>query len=173
MKKLTWLILGVITSIYACKRDPVINICCDVAQRTTAITAQKNGVIWNPFFVSGSLSNIDSLAITAVSTSFNTTNTKLDTLNIKLLYANIGTYKLTGNQVYYATFANGTINSYQIDPTFNNELDVTGYETLHNPATTNPDEVKITGTFNIKFIDPANPAGISFLNGNFFTIISR
>ncbi|MDB5136773.1 MAG: hypothetical protein JWP37_3376 [Mucilaginibacter sp.] len=171
MKKFTWLILGVITSIYACKRDPIM--CCVVAQRTAEITAQKNGVLWSPFFVSGALSNVDSLAITAVSATFNTTYTKLDTLNIKLLYANNGTYKLVGNQVYYATFANGTTNSYQIDPTFNNELNITGYQILHNPATTNPDEVKVTGTFNIKFIDPANPAGISFLNGNFFTIMSR
>lgn len=175
MKKLTYLILVIALFSSSCLKTHVSPNCCTPAQRWSEITAQKNGVLWNPFFANGVLSNIDSLHIAAASVSISTGSyVKLDTLSIKLLYNSPGVYKLQGNQIYYGTFANGTITqSYQIDPTYNNEINITGYETLHNPATTNPDMIKITGTFNIRFIDPNNPAGISFSNGSFYTIMNQ
>ena len=173
MKKLMYFVLFVTMLSVSCK--PIIRYCCDVAQPSAVMTAQKNGVLWNPGGVKGILSPIDSLTIDATSIQLQTYPLiKLDSLTIKIAYTSTGDYKLAGSQVFYATFnQNGTLNSYKLDTTFNNVINITSYQTLDNPYTTNPNEIEIKGTFNIKFIDPNNPAGISFSNGNFYVIMNQ
>jgi hypothetical protein len=172
MKKLIYFILGTTLFSISCKPD---RDCCLVLQRGAEMTAQRNGVLWNPFGVKGIFSEIDSLTIDATNASQNAgTITRIDTMTIKIAYNGNGVYTLAPNQVFYATFSNnGTLNSYAIDPTFDNELDITSYQTLDNPYTTNPNEVEMKGTFKIKFIDPNNPAGISFSNGSFYVIMDH
>jgi hypothetical protein len=174
MKKLVYLIAGAMLFSISCKPD-LNRYCCDVAQRAAEITAQKNGELWAPSAVKGTLSNIDSLSIyaTGITASLGTI-TKLDSMAVKIAYISPGLYKLNSNQVFYATFnPDGTLNSYKLDTTFNNVINISGYQVLDNPATTNPNEVKFTGTFSIKFVDPKNPAGISFSNGSFFAIMNQ
>lgn len=139
------------------------------------MNAQKNGAPWSPFAVKGVLSVIDSLAISATSVSFQGSSAvRLDSLSIKIACLANGTYKLAGSQAYYVTFnQNGTLTGYQLDPSFNNVINITGFQEIDNPATMNPNVIKVTGTFNMKFIDPKNSGGISFSNGNFFVVVPR
>jgi hypothetical protein len=170
MKNLVYLILLVpLFGLSSCGSK----ICCTPAQRPGELTAQRNGANWSPLYVGGFIGQTDSITMMATNIQ-PATFTKLDTLCLKISYSDNGTYKLTGNQVFYGTFnTNGAVTSYQLDPSFNNEITITGFEVLYNPATLNPDPTKVTGTFNLKFIDPNNPAGISFLDGNFYCIMSR
>jgi hypothetical protein len=150
---------------------------CDPAHVSaqTLMTAQRNGVLWNTRSIKGSLSPIDSLTINATSAQLQTYPViKLDSLAIKIAYTSTGSYKLAGNQVFYATFnQNGALNSYNLDNTFDNEITISSYQAPDNPYMTNTNAVEIKGTFNIKFIDPNNPAGISFSNGNFYFIVNQ
>lgn len=171
MKKLIVILFSVIVLIdLSCKRDK----CCIPPQPSSHMTAEKNGAGWYTFDVISKLSETKSLAIYAVSGDETPSGfAKADSLNFLISYTNTGSYNLHGNQAFYAIFNNGVTTSYRLDTTYNNVLNITGYEKLRNPATTNPDQIKITGTFNVKFIDPKNPTGISFLNGNFYTIIAQ
>lgn len=173
MKKITCLIFSVIIiTAYSCK--PIVHYCCDVAQRPAGITALKNGVTWNPQYVNGIMTDLDSLKIAAMSGTVNsTTFSKTDTLNIKLSYTGTGTYNLTGSEVFYATFSNGATTQYNLDPAYNNQLKITSYQNLDDPATTVPNDIEIKGTFDIRFIDPGNPSGISISNATFYAIIPR
>jgi hypothetical protein len=171
MKKIISVIFSIIILFnLSCKSDK----CCVLPQPSSHMAADKNGTAWNSFNVIGKLTVVDSLNIYAISGEENAgAYIKADSLNIKILYSDKGTYPLHGNQVFYATFTNGVTKSYKLDTTYNNVFSIIGYETLHNPATTNPDEIKLTGTFDLKFIDPNNPSGISFSNGSFYTIMSQ
>jgi hypothetical protein len=172
MKKLIIPIFNILVIVCSCK--PIVRDCCMVAQRPAGITALKNGVAWNPTFVNGTLSDLDSLKIAAMSgTVASATFVKADTLNIKLSYIGAGTYNLTGKQVFYATFSNGVTTSYTLDPSYNNQLKITSAQNLDNAATTVPNFIKLNGTFDIKFIDPNNPAGLSISNATFYTVIER
>lgn len=171
MKKLIVVLFSVIVLFnLSCKPDK----CCIPPQPSSHMTAEKNGAVWHTFDVIGKLSATNSLTIYAISGDETPSGfAKADSLNFLISYTSKGSYSLHGNQVFYATFNNGTVTNYRLDTAYNNVLNITGYETLHNPATTNPDPIKITGAFNIKFVDPKSPAGISFLNGNFYTIITQ
>jgi hypothetical protein len=142
-------------------------------QPATVVTAQKNGVSWSGRYASGTLGPTDSLRVWAISATIPTPGVlnKVDTLSIKILYVKTGTYQLKGNQVFYGIFNNDQVTGYQLDESYNNVINITGYERLSNPYSTAPDQIKITGTFSLKFIDPNNPAGISFQNGNFYTLV--
>ncbi|MBS1501875.1 MAG: hypothetical protein JST32_07425, partial [Bacteroidetes bacterium] len=108
---------------------------CDPAQMTTEMTAQKNGVLWRPLFVKSSLSPADSLFLSATGGSANLGNyNKADSLTFRLLCTGIGSYKLHGNQVFYATFTGSALNSYKIDTTYNNVLNITGYRAGDNSS---------------------------------------
>jgi hypothetical protein len=170
MKNLIPVILGASLFIVSCTKPNG----CDPAQMTAQITAQRNGVLWRPLFVKGSLSAADSLTLSAASASTNSgLYTRVDSLSIKFLCTGIGNYKLHDNQVFYATFTNTVLNNYKIDTTYNNALNITGYQSLNNSSMMNPNQIRITGTFNVKFIDPNNPAGISFSGGAFNTVVNQ
>jgi len=172
MKKLPFLIFSLLSlAFYGCT---IPHYCCDVAQKWGQITASKNGVAWNPLYVNGTLTDLDSLKIAAMNATM-TSNaiTKIDTLNIKVSYIGTGIYKLDNNKVFYATFANGTATRYKIDTTYNNVLNITSYRRFDNPGSSVPDNVEIKGTFDLKFIDPNNPAGISISNATFYAIMQR
>lgn len=144
------------------------------AIRPAVITAEKNGTPWSPQGVEANIGN-DSLTINATSLvmpSYTIAATKIDSMTLKIAYTGPGVYKLAGSQNLYGTFnSNGALNKYTLDPTFNNTLNITSYQTLANSATLNPSEHMITGTFSFKFTDPGNPAGISFSNGSFYIIL--
>jgi len=172
MKTLAYLIiLGAALLLASCSKKP---LCCVPPRPSSGMTAEKNGVHWNTNDVVSKRSETNSLTIYAISGDVIPGGfAKADSLNFLISYTNLGSYPLHGSQVFYDIFNKGDTTSYKLDTTYNNVLNITGYEVLHNPATTNPDPIKITGTFNIKFVDPKNPTGISFLNGNFYTIISQ
>ncbi|MGZ3814217.1 MAG: DUF6252 family protein [Mucilaginibacter sp.] len=172
MKKSTCLIFSLLLAVfYGCT---IPHYCCDLAKRWAEITALKNGVMWNPQYVNGTLSEIDSLKISAMNgTVTSATFNKTDTLNIKVSYIGTGTYQLNNNKVFYATFANGITTRYKIDSSYNNVLNITSYQRFDNPGSTVPNDVELKGTFDIKFIDPNNPAGISISNATFYAIIQR
>lgn len=171
MKKLIAIVFSAIVLFsLSCRPDK----CCVLPQTSSKMTAEKNGMDWHTFDVMGKLSGTNSLTIYAISGEVIPSGfAKADSLNFSISYTSKGSYNLHSDQVFYAIFNKGVTTNYTLDTTYNNVLNITGYETLHNPATTNPDPVKITGTFDIKFVDPQNPTGISFLNGNFYTIISQ
>ena len=173
MKKLTCLIVSIaLITAYSCK--PIPHYCCDVAHRWAEITALKNGVAWDPQYVNGIMTDLDSIKIAAMDgTVTSATFTKTDTLNIKLSYIGTGTYNLNSKDVFYATFNNGATTSYNLDPSYTNQLKITSYLNLNNIATTNPNAIEIKGTFDLKFIDPNNPAGISISNATFYAVIQR
>ena len=89
-----------------------------------------------------------------------------DTLGFKINYSGIGTYLLTSNAAFYYTrLGNGDPdNHYKLDTLYHNVLVVTA--TDQNPN-------GITGTFDIKFINPSDPAGIHFLNGDFKVALNK
>jgi hypothetical protein len=171
MKKLIAIVVSIIVLFsLSCRHDK----CCVPPEPSSKMTAEKNGAYWNTFDVIGKLSATNFLTIYAISGDVIPTGfAKADSLNFSITYTNQGSYNLHSDQVFYGVFNKGVTTSYKLDTTYNNVLNITGYQTLHNPATTNPDPIKITGTFNIKLVDPKNPAGISFLNGDFYTIITR
>jgi hypothetical protein len=172
MKKFAILIFSLLLTIfYGCV---IPHNCCDVAQRWAEITALKNGTTWNPQYVNGTMTDLDSIKIAAMDgTVTSATFNKTDTLNIKLSYIGTGTYNLNDKDVFYATFSNGAATSYSLDPTYKNQLKINSYLNLNNVATTNPNAIEIKGTFDIKFIDPNNPAGISISNATFYVIMQR
>jgi hypothetical protein len=172
MKKILYLISTLASvSMYSCVGH---HDCCDVAQRWAEITALKNGVAWSPQYVNGVMTDLDSLKIAAMSgTVAAATFNKADTLNIKVSYIGTGTYQLNNNRVFYATFANGTTTRFKLDTTYNNVLNITSYQQLDNPATTVPNDIEVKGTFDIRFIDPNNAAGISISNATFYAVIPR
>jgi hypothetical protein len=170
MRKILYFILGLSLLAVSCIKPNG----CDPAQMTAAITAQRNGVSWRPLFVKGTLSAADSLTLSATSGSANSgLYNKVDSLAFTFFCTGTGNYKLSSNQVFYATFASTGLNKYKIDTTYNNALNITGYQSLDNASTMNPNQIKITGTFNIKFIDPNNSAGISFSGGTFNTVVNQ
>lgn len=144
-------------------------------QPASHMDAIRNGNYWNTFWVKGTLSPIDSLNLSATSFTDNPggINPKADTLNFKILYHEKGTYTLHSNQVFYGTFANDVLTGYQLDTTYNNQIVITGFDVYHNGASTNPDMVKLSGTFSLKFIDPKNSTGINFVDAHFYTLIER
>ncbi|MBS1530710.1 MAG: hypothetical protein JSU01_10405 [Bacteroidetes bacterium] len=171
MKKTAYLIcFAPLLLIFSCSHE---KMCCVMPQPGTVVTAQKDGESWNDRYASGTLSTADTLSVSAVSATIPTPGVvkKTDTLNIKILYTNPGTYQLKSDQVFYGTFGNNSLTSYQLDGSYNNVINITGYQRLSNPYSTVPDQIKITGTFSLKFIDPNNPSGISFQNGSFYTLV--
>lgn len=147
--------------------------CCHPPQPSSAMTAEKNGEPWTTRYVKGTISDLDTITISALNIETMTdTIRKLDSLNIRIRYNGKGSYDLHANQVFYATFTKSSVNSFKIDTSFNNRLNITNYQIFENSGPS-PNQIKITGTFIIKFIDPTNPVGISFLNGNFYTIMNQ
>jgi hypothetical protein len=173
MKKLSYLIVFVTLLSVSCK--PIRRDCCVLPQPGAAISAERNGLAWSARGVEGILSPTFEYTINATNIKSQTLPpVKIDSLSIKIAYNSPGVYTLAANQVYYGTFnPDGTLNSYNLDPSFNNEINITSYQTLDNPYTLNPNQIEIKGTFNLKFIDPSNPAGISFSNGSFYTIMNQ
>jgi hypothetical protein len=155
MKTSIYLILFIAIITVSCKRDQNVGM---AANPTAVMTAQKNNVLWNPYMET-IISN-DTMTINAKSISYNATVTPsiatvLDTMSIQVPYKGVGAYQLRSSQVIYRVYNNdGTVSNYKLDTTFNNVLNITAYKDLHNPATLNPDEFEITGTFNLKFLDP-------------------
>ncbi len=171
MKNLVYVISGVSLFIASCIKP---NHGCDPAQMTAQITAKRNGVLWHPSFVKDSLRSIDSLMLSATSGSTNGGSyAKFDSLALRLLCTGTGSYKLKDNQVFYATFTNNGLNNYKIDTSYNNAVNITGFQHIDNSSMMAPNQIKITGTFNIKFIDPGNPAGISFSDGSINIIVNQ
>lgn len=171
MKNLLYLIVILaLSSGWSCTRH---RNCCVMPEPPAAVTAQKNGVGWDGRYASGTLSQLDTLSISAISATIPTPGVlnKVDTLNIKIAYTTPGTYTLTGNQAFYGVFKDGGITGYQMNDTYHNVIVITGYQRISNPYGSQPDQIKITGTFNIMFIDPNNPAGISFQQGNFYAFV--
>ncbi len=121
------------------------------------MSALRNNVEWTAV-ASGSNTVNDTIKMLGV--GVNMGSNLHDTLSIQIKYTSPGTYKIAPNQVFYHTrLGNGLpYNSYKIDTLFNNSVIVTGYD---------PNAARITGTFTLKFVDPADTAGISFLYGNF------
>jgi len=173
MKKLFYLILSITLLTTACKPD---RLCCVLPSNGTAITAQRNGVLWNPQYFTGVRSNINLITFAAASLTGNTTSSnKTDSLNIQIADVDgKNIYKLKSSQVFYATYdPSGAATIFKLDTTYNNVLNVTGYDVLVNNATLNPNEINIKATFDLKFIDPNNAAGISFTNGSFSALMSQ
>jgi len=170
MKKFLYLIAILpLSLVWSCNHHL---ICCTPPPPSATVTAQKNGVNWAPLFAGGTLSNADSLSISATNAVYqSTTYHKIDTLNIKIAYTSPGTYSLKGNQAFYGVFNNNAVTGYKMDDTYNNVIVITGYERISNNNSTAPDQVKITGTFSIMFVDPNNPSGINFQNGNFYVLV--
>jgi hypothetical protein len=135
--------------------------------------AQKNGTDWVPGFVKAVLSGIDSLNISASSINYKSAQyDKVDTLYINMPYhKTTGTYQLKANQVFYGVFNNSALTGYQLDASYNNVINIAGFQTMSDTGSSLPDEAKITGTFSLKFVDPNNPSGITFQNGTFYAII--
>jgi len=172
MKRLTLLIFSLLLIVfYGCT---IPHNCCDVAHKWAEITALRNGVAWNPQYANGTLTDLDSLKIAAMDGTVTGVNfVKTDTLNIKVSYIGTGTYQLNNNKVFYATFTNGATTRYKIDTTYNNVLNITSYQRFDNPGSSVPNDIELKGTFDIKFIDPNNPAGISISNATFYAIMQR
>ena len=171
MKKIVYLVyLLVLWSTWSCNYHPD---CCVLPQPAAVVTAQRNGTSWTDHYASGKTSSLDSLSIAAVSGSLTSTGifNKVDTINFKIAYTHPGTYALTSGLAYYGMFNNGKLTSYKLDSSYNNVLIITGYQRLSNPYSTVPDQVKVTGTFSLKFVDPNNASGISFQNGNFYVLV--
>lgn len=155
-------------AIYSCKPEK----CCVIPEPPAKVTAQKDGAPWSPMFAKGILSATDSLSISATGATYRSyPYQKTDTLNISILYNKPGTYQLQGNQAFYGVFNDNILTGYQLDASYNNVIVITGYKRLTDPYSSVPDQVKITGTFSLKFIDPNNPAGISFQNGSFYALV--
>lgn len=144
---------------YSCSR-----YCCDTPPPPdNFMLAQKDTSAFRAL-AAGQLIGSDSLKITAIGQN---TGTNLhDTLGFKINYSGIGTYQLTTNAAFYHTRVGngGPDNRYQLDTLYHNILVVTAAD--QNPT-------GITGTFDIKFINPANPAGIHFLNGDFKVALNK
>jgi hypothetical protein len=80
---------------------------------------------------------------------------------------------LQNDPVFYAAYYNGAPTIYKLDTTFNRVLNITSYQGLVDNATTNPNEGEVKGNFNLKFINPANTAGINLSSSSFFVIMSQ
>ncbi|MBS1524225.1 MAG: hypothetical protein JST19_01170 [Bacteroidetes bacterium] len=169
MKKPVYLIIcAFLLSVCSCRRDK----CCVIPEPPARITAEKNGVAWSPRFAKGVLSEIDSLSISATGITEQVyPYKKIDTLNISILYNKPGIYPLQGSQAFYGIFKDNGLTGYRLDASYNNVINITGYERLSNPYSSAPDQVRITGTFSLRFINPNDPLGISFRNGSFYTLV--
>ena len=172
MKKFIYLICIVVLFAYGCKRE---RNCCVLPQRSSGMTAERNDASWSPAGVSGTLTDNSYILAAGSFSVLNSLYTKIDSLNIQIPSgAAVGTYKLSGSQVYYGTFGtNGTATPYKLDTTFNNVLNITSYTEMSNQYALDQNYVEIKGTFNLKFIDPSNTSGTSFSNGSFFTILKH
>ena len=131
--------------------------CCDAPQPDKFMSAERNNNEWSAVAEAIKLSG-DTLNVIGI--GVNTGSNLHDTLAFKIKYTTPGNYKPTLNQVlYHSTIGNGSpLSTYKIDTLFSNSITVTGYDQAAN---------RLTGTFALKFVDPANAAGISFLYGNF------
>jgi hypothetical protein len=153
MNKLTYFIGLLVTLVFsACS-----HYCCDAPRPDNFMNAQRNNETWtavaNGIRLTGDTLNIIGIGVNAGSNLH-------DTLAFKIKYTTPGNYKPTLNQVsYHSTIGNGSpLSTYKLDTLFSNSITVTGYN-----ETTN----RLTGTFALKFADPANSGSISFLYGNF------
>ena len=159
MKKLIYLIfLSAVIFSSSCTKKP---LCC-VLPPPVEITAQKNGAAWQLPILRSTLVN-NNISINTAGPYL--LNTAKDSLSINLLYTGLGNYTPTNQQITYTVFSNGIKTNYQLDSTFDNSINITSYEVLHNAATTNPDPTELKATFNLRFVDPANTATVSLLNG--------
>lgn len=141
-------------------------------QPSAKITAQKNGASWSPVYANGVLTEFDTLKISATSEVYQSfTYDKIDTFNITIKYTSPGTYQLKTNQAFYGVFNKGAVTWYQLDKSYNNVIDITAYERINADTPNGPFYAKITGTFNLRFVDPDNPSGISFQNGSFYALL--
>lgn len=125
--------------------------------------AEKDSVNWRAV-ASGSIVANDSIAIAGIGQNFG--NNLYDTLTFRIKYNGLGGYSLNpASASYNSSVGNGPpFNSYKLDTLFSNSLMVTFYDQPSN---------HIQGTFSIKFINPANPAGIRFLYGNFKVALNK
>src|SRR5579872_7151438 len=140
MKKFTLLIFSPLLMVfYGCV---IPHNCCDVAHKWADITALRNGIAWNPQYVNGTMTDLDSLKIAALDGTVAGVNfVKTDTLNIKVSYIGTGNYKLTAKQVFYATYTNGVSTSYKMDTPYNNVLNITSYQSFENSGSTVPNDI--------------------------------
>ena len=173
MKKLTFLAASILLLfIYSCQ--PEHNCGCMTAIPIKEVmTAERNGVAWQLPIVKSTFIN-DTIRIATNSISI-PSNTEKDSLNLSVLYVGTGNYKLTAKQAAYFTglHSSGLPANYVLDTTFDNTLDITSYQVMDNPYTTVTDPVKITGTFNLRFINPANTTSVSLLDGKFTAILGN
>jgi hypothetical protein len=168
MKKTIYFFIAIALTTFGCGRH-YIPPCC-TANRAAVATAQKNGVLWSPIGVGGSIYQDTYFNLAAGNYLMNGAYTKIDSLNIETPTSDPGTYKLHSGDVFYATFANGTETDYKLDTTYNNVMNITSFQILDQSSGVEMREAEVKGTFNLKFIDPANPTGITFSNGSFYTI---
>jgi hypothetical protein len=156
MKKLTGFIFGAILlmSVFACtKKDKPA--CCTAAIPEN-VTAQRNDSSWMAAPLAGA-GGYNNLTISGVGANKSNLH---DTLVMKINYTGTPeTFNLTSDQVSYHVAAGTTsaISNYPLDPSYNNTLTISKYNSPGNI---------VIGTFSVKFINPGG-SDISFLNGKF------
>jgi hypothetical protein len=170
MKKLFIVLFG-ISFLCSClpHRD-----CCAL-QFHNQFSAQKNGVSWLSV-LSKAWFDTDQTTLNIIAKTLNQSvqpYAYADSLHLQLLDHAVGTHPLKGGQASYSTLLSGATNTYMLDTTFNNVVNITSYTVVHNPATTNPDQVKMLGTFSLRFTDPHNAAGLIFSAGNFDLVFDQ
>jgi hypothetical protein len=148
---------GFLLLFYGCR-----HYCCDVYHPNDIMYAERDSVLWNAV-ASGTIGANDSIKMVGVGQSIENLR---DTLTLQLKYKGPGNYSLTrADASYHASIGNGPpFNSYKLDTLFSNSLVVTGYDQSTND---------IQGSFSVKFFNPADPAGIRFLYGNFKVALNK
>jgi hypothetical protein len=154
MKKLTFIILATFVLLnQGCQPDK----CCSPPHSEMYIIAQKDSVQW----FAGPDGSIAHDTINIKGMGVNSTSLQ-EVLGFQIKYTGTGNYKLVSGQVFYSTTAGHEtpVTNYKPDSLFNNSLTIDNFDQGSNT---------ISGTFNIKFIDPNtnNHKDISFLQGKF------
>ena len=158
------LIFSLLIMVLGCKK--VQPLCCGLAPGNHIETAQRNGMIYETPDIHGTLSTDSILITSAGQVSIPDTAITLDSLSVNIKYTGPGTYKLLPGQVYYfirythiVPYAPNTpVTTYLPDPAFNSSLTISSYD----QSTT-----IMTGTFNLKFLNPKSNTDISILSGVF------
>jgi hypothetical protein len=136
--------------------------CCDYYHPNDVMYAERDSVLWNAV-ASGNISSSDSLNMKGIGAN---NGNRHDTLTFQVKYKGPGTYSLNpAFAFYHSSVGNGPpFNSYKLDTLFRNTLVVSSYD-----QTTG----NLEGSFSIKFTNPADPAGIRFLYGNFKVVLNK
>jgi hypothetical protein len=163
MRKLIHLIiLSVSLVATSCSKEP---ICCALPP-PIVITAQKNGTPWLLPIIKSTLSPSNDIFISTAGPQL--MNTATDSLAIDLPYTGIGSYKPTDANVTYTVFSNGGKTAYVLDPTYENQISITAFNTA-----TPPDPTEMKATFNLRFTDPGHTTTVTLLNGKFTAYLAN